>query len=39
MSIRKIDEFVVGEVGQSFYLLLTFLAKNDHGFLGLFLRL
>lgn len=39
MSIRKTDEFVVGEVGQSFYLLLAFLAKNDLGFLGLFLLL
>ena len=39
MSTRKIDEFVVGGVGQSFYLLFAFLDKNDHGFLGLFLRL
>ena len=35
MSTRKIDEFVVGGVGQSFYLLFAFLAKNDHGFQGL----
>ena len=39
MSTRKIDEFVVGGVGQSFYLLFAFLAKNVHGFQGLFLRL